>query len=275
MSRPPHLALSLALFALTALTTTLAFGPLHSASLLAILGAHEMGHFLMCRRHRVASTYPIFLPFVPLGVSPGTLGALIRITAPFPSRRALFDIGAAGPLAGLLVAVPLTFLGLWLSEVAPAPPPSLESPKLGTSLLFEGLAWAAVGLRPSGHDVYLHPIAIAGWFGLLITSMNLLPIGQLDGGHVAYALLGRRGARTTSLVALAAFAALTLFVYNYWFLFFAVVSIFARRHPQPIDDHTPLDRRRRAVAYLTLASFFLTFIPAPFLGIPPLSSLLR
>jgi membrane-associated protease RseP (regulator of RpoE activity) len=269
--RPPLVPVLLLLA--TAVTTSLAHGPLYALALLAILGAHEMGHFVYCRRHRVQSTWPLFLPFLPLGLAPGTLGAVIRVRSPYPSRKALLDIGAAGPLAGLVLALPITWLGLVLSKVGPAPAPTPEWPRLGTSLVFEGLALLAKGPRPPGHDVFLHPLAIAGWFGLLVTSINLLPIGQLDGGHVVYALVGGAAARRTTNLALGGFAAVTVLIYNWWILFFAVVAILARRHPAPVDDHTPLDGRRRAVAWLTLAFFVLTFVPAPLQGLPGLWSL--
>jgi membrane-associated protease RseP (regulator of RpoE activity) len=275
MRRLPPLAVALLLFLATAITTTLAHGPLYSAAILAILGAHEMGHYLMCRRHGVDATYPIFLPFFPVAFGPGTLGAVIRIRSRFPDRRALFDIGAAGPLAGLAVALPVTLIGVALSGYATAAPPNPAWPSLGRSLLFEGFIALVQGPRPAGQYFFLHPLAIAGWFGLFVTGLNLLPIGQLDGGHVVYALLGRSAARRVTLLGLGGFAAVTLLVYNYWFLFLALVATIGRRHPPTIDDDTPLDRGRVALAVLTLAFFVVTFVPVPVVGMPAMWSALR
>ena len=272
--RPP--VLPVVLFVLTAATTTLAHGPLYAAALLAILGAHEMGHFVMCRRHGVRSTWPLFLP-LPLAeeMSAGTLGAVIKIRSPFPSRKALFDIAAAGPIAGLVVAIPVTLVGLELSEVVAAGPQAATALSLGESLIVRALAWLVFGNLPAGQDLSLHPIAFAGWFGLFMTGLNLLPIGQLDGGHVVYALAGPARARRSTALALAAFAALTLAVYNYWILFLVLVAVFARRHPAPLDDWTPLDAARRRIGYATLGLFVLTFTPVPIAGIPSLWTLLH
>ena len=163
------------------------------AALFSILMAHELGHFLACRRHGLDATLPMFLPAPPFPIGLGTFGAFIRIRSPIRTRRQLLDIGAAGPLAGVALALPLIAVGLQLSHVAPLPAPDPNSMNIqfADSLLFTALRWLIKGPLPAGQDVYLHPIALAGWFGLFVTALNLIPAGQFDGGHVAHAMLGR------------------------------------------------------------------------------------
>jgi membrane-associated protease RseP (regulator of RpoE activity) len=256
-----------------------------AASLVAILFTHEMGHYLFARRYRVRATLPYFIP-VPFGF--GTLGAVIRMRSAIPSRRAMLDIGAAGPLAGLAVALPLLLFGYGLSEVkqvaAPASASVLNSPFtivrallegqplsggastlqfFGDSLLTWGARWLVIGDLPAGHDVFLHPVALAAWLGLLVTTLNLDPAGQLDGGHVLYALLGRRRALLAGrVVAALLLGAGVLFSWNWliwWFLTRFVVGL---RHPPALVEE-PLDGRRRAIAWLSLAVFIATFVPVP------------
>ncbi|MGH7822913.1 MAG: site-2 protease family protein, partial [Candidatus Binatia bacterium] len=198
--------LNLLLFAATLATTTVA-GALNadvapqdlasewtaglpfSLTLMAILLTHEMGHYLTARHHGVKATLPYFLPGPPILV--GTFGAFIRMKSAPGDRRVLFDVGAAGPWAGLLVAVPAAVYGLSVSELRPIPP-TFTGLYFGDSLLFKLLSYAAIGPVPYGFDIILHPMAMAGWFGLFVTVLNLLPVGQLDGGHVIYAMVGRR-----------------------------------------------------------------------------------
>jgi membrane-associated protease RseP (regulator of RpoE activity) len=173
----------------------------YSATILAILGAHEMGHYVACRRYRVDATLPFFLPLPPPFWT-GTLGAVIRIREAFPNRRVLFDIGVAGPIAGFVVLVPALFLGLAMSTVVPAPAQSAELVYLGEPLLFKWATRLMFGALADGFTLNMHPMVFAAWFGMLATALNLLPFGQLDGGHITYATLGRwstphhRGDRT-------------------------------------------------------------------------------
>lgn len=160
------------------------------AALLAILMAHELGHFLACRHHRLDATLPLFIPGPPFPIGLGTFGAFIRIRQPIRYRHQLLDVGAAGPLAGMALALPLAIFGLYLSSVAPLPENGLGL-QFGESLLFTLLREWIVGPLPLGYDVYLHPIGMAGWLGLFVTSLNLIMAGQLDGGHIFYALFGR------------------------------------------------------------------------------------
>ena len=202
------------------------------ASLLTILVAHEFGHYFMARRFGVAVTLPYLIP---LPISPfGTMGAVIRMKDIPPNRRAMLLIGAAGPLAGLAVAIPVLLYGLSLSQVTalPASGYSME----GNSLLYAALKYLIFGrfLPSGGEDVFLHPIAFAGWAGLLVTSFNLIPAGQLDGGHIAYALLGRR----TRYLNWAMIGVLLVmgFLWQGWFLWAFLVFIFSRARVSPKDD---------------------------------------
>ena len=260
-----------------------------AASLLAILLAHEFGHYLAARYHKTAVTLPYFLPF-PL--SPfGTLGAFIQLKEPPRNKRVLFDIGIAGPLAGLVVAIPVLLIGLSLSEVNQLPvflrageAYSLE----GNSILylvakylvhglwlpdpvtFSGLSPFAYWLSffftgqpfPLGAtDVLLHPIAWAGWAGLLVTALNLIPAGQLDGGHILYSLLGKYARFVLPLV-LAGLAVLGFF-WSGWWLWVFLILLMGGTHAQPLDQITRLDRRRMALAIFGLILFILVFTPIP------------
>lgn len=234
-----------------------------SASLLTILLCHEMGHFVASRIHKVQATLPYFIPF-PNAF--GTFGALIRMESPIPDRRALLDIGVAGPLAGFVVSLPVTVLGLKLSAVVG--PAGLKSGAmvLGDSLLFKLLTFITKGPIGKG-DILLHPLALAGWIGLFVTAVNLLPIGQLDGGHVSYALFGRH----SIWVARGAFLTLIPlgFVWNVWFFWALLIILFVRLgHPPPLDDEVALDLRRKFLGWTVLLIFVLTFIPAPIRIIP-------
>jgi membrane-associated protease RseP (regulator of RpoE activity) len=257
----------------------------YAAALIAILGAHEMGHFLLARWHRVDATWPYFIP-VPFGV--GTFGAVMRMRSIPRSRRAVLDIGVAGPLAGLAVALPLLVWGLAHSTVIATDGltrTSLDSPWLlfqawregrlpgagggamqwmGDSLVTWGAQRLVWGELPAGQDLALHPVAFAAWLGLLVTTLNLVPIGQLDGGHLTYALLGReRAARLSRLVSWALLGCGLLLSWNWlvwWFLTRAVVGV----HHPPAWDEQPLDPRRAAIAVVGLVLFLLTFVPVPF-----------
>lgn len=237
-------------------------GTWYSATILAILGCHELGHYLACRYYGVEASLPYFLP-APLLLT-GTLGAFIRIRDPIPTKAMLFDIGAAGPFAGFVVAVPALFLGLSLSRVV-ALPPDFSGLSLGEPLLFRFAAWVLWGSTPDGYSLNLHPMAFAAWFGLLATALNLFPIGQLDGGHISYAALGSRSTYV-SLGMVGVAILLTVFSLSWlvWtVLIVGMLVFFGPRHPRTLDDHVPLDPNRRALALAAAIIFVICFTPAP------------
>ncbi|HLF27003.1 MAG TPA: site-2 protease family protein [Anaerolineae bacterium] len=235
-----------------------------AATLLLILAVHEMGHYVAARIHRADVTLPYFIPFPPLaGLSLGTLGAFVRLRTPIEDRRALFDIGVAGPLAGLAIAAPLFVVGVALSRLHPTAPGASAS-GLGLSPL---VTWIVGWLQPQTFELNLrlelHPIAIAAWFGLLLTVLNLLPIGSLDGGHVTYALFGR-AATTVSILTFTGLLLLSVFAWRGWVLWAFVSILFGLRHPPPLNDVTPLDAKRRLLAFATFAIGLILFVPTPF-----------
>ncbi len=235
----------------------------YSGTILAILGCHEMGHYLACRYYDVDASLPFFLP-APIVVT-GTLGAFIRIREPIPAKRMLFDIGIAGPLAGFIVAVPALFIGLAMSNVARVPP-DFTGFELGEPLLFKAASWLIWGTPPDGYSVNMHPMAFAAWFGLLATALNLFPIGQLDGGHISYSVLGRKSSVVT-LVMLGVAVVLVFFSAS-WLVWTALMvgmlGMFGRHHPPVPDEHIPLDPARKVLAVVALIMFVLCFTPAPF-----------
>jgi membrane-associated protease RseP (regulator of RpoE activity) len=260
-----------------------------AVSMLAILGAHEFGHYLMGRYHGVHVTLPYFIP-LPV-ISPfGTMGAFINMKEIPKNRKVLMDIGIAGPLAGLLVAVPVLFLGLYLSHVELVPSNPVMSYQFeGNSLFYlfakylmfgkllpqpasyDGLTPFLFWLRYfftgnplplGGWDVTIHSVAWAGWGGLLVTAMNLIPAGQLDGGHLMYVLLGRKLARLTFPFILGALVILGFF-WQGWFLWAALVFFFGRTYAEPLDQITPIDGKRKLLAIIGLIAFVLTFTPIP------------
>jgi membrane-associated protease RseP (regulator of RpoE activity) len=270
-------------------------------SMMGILFAHEMGHYIMCRYYNVPATLPFFLP-APL-ISPlGTLGAFIMMRGIPKNKRVLFDVGVAGPLAGLIIAIPVLFIGLSISDLglvgntAPCPPGGFLE---GNSLFYlfskfvvfgkllpepvnmSGLAPAVYWARYfftgqpiplNGQDVLLNPVALAGWAGLLVTALNLIPIGTLDGGHVAYGLFGEK-ARRIFPVAIGALVALSILpslltlslgsVNLSWLLWVFILFWLGNVRTQPLDDITPLDGQRRALGFFMLLIFVLLFTPIP------------
>lgn len=238
-------------------------GATFSASLLAILFSHEMGHYLACRYYKVNATLPFFIPAPPIFLA-GTFGAFIKIRSPIPSRRALFDIGLAGPLAGFVVAVPLSVLGV-LTMGPPVPPPA-EAIYFNDPLLFRLIA-KLLGV-PLDPNALPNPYYMAAWIGLLVTSLNLMPVGQLDGGHGTFALFGPRAHRRIAQVAFVSTAALAILGF-YWhhspsgFLYTLLLAIMLRvPHPAPAVME-PLGPKRIAIALLTLVVFILCFWPFP------------
>jgi membrane-associated protease RseP (regulator of RpoE activity) len=249
-----------------------------AATLLSILAAHEFGHYFAARYHKVAVTLPYFIP-MPLTF--GTLGAFIQLKEPVPDRRKLFDIGVAGPLAGLLLAVPLQFYGLATSPVAQLPAQGgymLE----GNSIFYYVAKLLVFGQGlpnfATGQDVMMNQVSYAAWIGLLVTALNLLPVGQLDGGHTVFAMFGEKARYINRITvgALAFFAlasfgpvqrllpALSNVAYGGWFLWlFLILFLIGVQHPPALDDVTRLDRRRWWIGVLVIIIFVLIFVPVP------------
>jgi membrane-associated protease RseP (regulator of RpoE activity) len=234
-------------------------GLTYSLSIIGILGAHEMGHYLTCRYYGVDATLPFFIP-APLLT--GTLGAVIRIRGIFPTRAVLFDIAVAGPIAGFLVLVPLLFAGLTLSTVEPLPA-NFTGYSLGEPLLFRWATWLVWGNIPDGYSLNMHPMVFASWFGLFATALNLLPFGQLDGGHATYAALGPF-ATIISRVTVVLVIALNFFTRSWMFvtaLLVAMLFIIGARHPPVLDETSRLDQTRRIVFVAMIAMFVVCFTP--------------
>ncbi len=236
-----------------------------SVPALFILLCHELGHYLTCRRYRLAATLPYFLP-LPLGV--GTLGAFIKIKEPIRTKRELFDVGIAGPVAGFVALIPFLVAGIaWsrpvpLSQIAAPPGEAVVLLVPGRSLAVAGLERLLHGSLGSGQVLQLHPFALAAWFGLLATALNLIPLAQLDGGHVLYAALGR----TQRRLALALWMLLlgtALFVWIGWLLWCVVTLVLGLQHPRVEDESQPLSPGRRRMAWLAVAIFVLSFMPLP------------
>jgi membrane-associated protease RseP (regulator of RpoE activity) len=293
LAPPRRPTANIVLFALTLLTTTMAGaymagvdhpllrpagllqGLTFSVPLMAILLLHELGHYITARRNNVSVTLPYFIPApLPSVFIIGTFGAFIRMKSAPRSRRIMFDVGAAGPWAGMLLAVPAVIIGLHYSEVLPLEH-GAGGLELGNSLLFLGLARAILGVNPNAVTINLHPIAFAGWIGLFVTTLNLLPVGQLDGGHVIYALFGRSH-RTISRLFVVCCVLMVVFPWilgwSYWtgWLLWAVLLVFlGLGHPAAMDTETPLDSRRRVAAWLTIILFVITFSPVPISLAPP------
>jgi len=246
------------------LVSLLLHGLWYSLSILAILGCHELGHYFACRYYRVDASRPYFLP-MPFLLT-GTLGAFIRIRAPIPGKRALFDIGIAGPIAGFIVAVPVLLMGMHMSTVVKIPENfSGDLIELGEPLLFRAAEWLTFGNIPDGYSVNMHPMAFAAWFGMLATALNLFPIGQLDGGHISYAVLGRRSTAVT-MVMVPCLIGLS-FVSTSWVVWtvltVCMLFAFGPRHPRVVDEEMPLDSSRLWLAAFALLMFILCFTPAP------------
>jgi membrane-associated protease RseP (regulator of RpoE activity) len=234
-----------------------------SFTLLLILGCHEFGHYYYAMKHNVDATLPYFIPAPPFLFLIGTFGAFIKIKSPIYRRDALLQIGAAGPIAGFIIAVPALIIGLMISTVV-----IVDSEQvgiiLGDSILMKILTALIHPGLPDNMDILLHPVAFAGWIGLLVTMLNLLPIGQLDGGHIAYAMLGDKH----KIVAKAAFLALIplSFLSLNWLVWGILILVLMRttKHPPIQDIRTPLSKENMYVGYVCLVIFLLCFIPAPF-----------
>ncbi|HLG30490.1 MAG TPA: site-2 protease family protein [Candidatus Brocadiales bacterium] len=257
----PKGAINVALFIATIISTCF-ISPLYSAAIITILLAHELGHFFMCKKHGVESTLPYFIPFP---FSPfGTFGAVIRMKGRMPNKQALFDIGVAGPLAGLFFAIPAIIIGLSLSTTHPVEEVTAGKGfmHLGEPLLFSFISKIIFGNISDNVDIVLHPIAYAGWTGLFVTALNLLPVGQLDGGHVMYALLGRKS-EFIYKIGILLFCVFTVLWYHGWILMTILLLLFGFQHPAPVDETTGLDSRRKLLGIIMFIVFVLSFTPEP------------
>jgi len=248
------------LFLLTFASTYFAGGFLYSISVMAILLCHEMGHYIASRIYGIPATLPYFLPF-PL--SPfGTLGAVIKMKGIIINKKALFDIGVAGPLAGFVISLPFIYIGIRLSTIGPAPV-GLGFLQLGDPLIFKLFQALLIGEIPAGYDLILHPFAYAGWVGVFVTALNLIPVGQLDGGHIVYALFGENS-KKIYLFVLFGLGTYALFFSQGWLALIVLLLIFGMKHPMPLDNITELDRKRKMFAFIILIIFILSFVPKPF-----------
>lgn len=230
-----------------------------AATLMTILLVHEFSHYIASKKNDTEATLPYFIP-APSIV--GTFGAFIKIKSPIVTRKALIDIGASGPIAGFIVSVFACILGLGMSKVI-----NLQQMEgglsLGNSLLFSFLSWAALGVTPDEYDILLHPVAFAGWIGLFVTSINLLPIGQLDGGHISFAVFGEKH-RNISIFMVLFLMFLGLFSWEGWIIWSILMLIIGIKHPPVIYWETPLASKRRFISILCLIIFIITFVPYPF-----------
>jgi membrane-associated protease RseP (regulator of RpoE activity) len=229
----------------------------YALAALFILGCHEMGHYVACRFYRIEASLPYFLPGPNMF---GTFGAVIRIRSPFPSRRALFDVGVAGPIAGFVALMPILLFGFALSTPTDAPPAPGEV-FLPSCLLLSVLS--PLFFDPAqGASIHLHPLFVAAWFGLFATSLNLLPIGQLDGGHMLYAVSPRAHTLVSRLGAPLLMAWGLISGAYHFVVIGLLIAILALRHPRPLEAVEPLGAGRLAVAVFGLALFVLTFVPS-------------
>mgnify|MGYP001452051447 CR=1 FL=1 len=255
-----------------------------AVSLLGILVAHEMGHYIAARKHGASVTLPYFIPF-PSGFL-GTMGAVIQMRGAIRNKRVLLDVALSGPLAGLAVAIPVVVIGLHLSEVGPVPVSGFQLE--GNSIMYLAAKYLVFGeLLPKpvdygqvpavihwivffftgnpapggGTDVFIHPVALAGWAGMLVTGLNLIPVGHLDGGHILYVLFGKSAKSWRPLV-IALLVAMG-FVWSGWWIWAVLLYVFGQSHPEVLDEITELDDYRRSLAFVALILFFLLIVPVP------------
>lgn len=247
-------------------------------ALLSILGAHELGHYFVARYYKMDVTLPYFIPFLPFPLGIGTMGAVIRMKSPMVSRKTLFDVGLAGPIAGLIVAIPVLAIGLLESRLVPEYVARMGMTlSLGEPILFKAISHLVLGPLSDNVTVDLSPIAFAGWIGLFVTAMNLLPVGQLDGGHIAYAVWGRahRYLARTTFVGLLALGVGPFFLnllpgidsvpgWSGWLVWAVLLSVFGLRHPPALDDVTPLTGPRRIIGVLAIVLLIILITPVPF-----------
>jgi membrane-associated protease RseP (regulator of RpoE activity) len=233
-----------------------------SFTLMTILLTHEMGHYLTAKRYGVPATLPYFIPAPPVPFIIGTFGAFIRMKSPILTKRAILEIGASGPIAGFVVAIVAVIIGLTRSAVV-SEASSAATLKLGAPLIFKFLNDLLLNV-PEGSDVLLHPVAFAGWIGLFVTALNLIPIGQLDGGHVVYALLGKNHTKVS--IGMVGVLVLMGFIgWPGWFFWAFLTAFLGVRHPPMVDPEVNLAPRQKFIGWLSLAIFVLCFTPNPFM----------
>jgi membrane-associated protease RseP (regulator of RpoE activity) len=218
----------------------------------------------MSRKNNVSASLPYFIPAPPIPMIIGTFGAIIKMKPPIFDRRALIDIGASGPIGGFIVSVFAVVIGLGSSDIIPLDEihNQAEMISLGESLLFIFLAKLTLNLDPDKFTIILHPIAFAGWVGFLVTSLNLLPIGQLDGGHISYALFGERH-KLIALGMIPILIVLGIFLWHGWLFWAVLVLIIGYKHPPVVYPNILLDRKRKFTGWISLIIFILTFTPVP------------
>jgi len=276
LQRKEKITLNLILFVITLFTTTLAGAMMEGAGrtgilwyisglkfslpLMLILGIHETGHYLAAKYHNIRATLPYFIPAPTLI---GTFGAFIKIKEPIKYRDTLMDVGAAGPLAGFFAALPILFWGVWHSKIVMITKPAVGL-RLGGSIILVAVVKAIHGTIPSGYDLQLSAPAFAAWLGLFVTSLNLLPIGQLDGGHIMYALLGGEKADVVSRIVFFTLLPLGIFWPGWIIWAFLLYFVLGLKHPPIIYPSMSLDWRRRILGWFCIFIFIITFTPVPF-----------
>ena len=274
--RKEKITLNLILFVITLFTTTLAGAMMEgvgrkgilwfisgfkfSLPLMLILGIHETGHYLAAKYHNIRATLPYFIPAPTLI---GTFGAFIKIKEPIKYRDTLMDVGAAGPLAGFFAALPILFWGVWHSKIVMITKPAVGL-RLGGSIILVAVVKAIHGTIPSGYDLQLSAPAFAAWLGLFVTSLNLLPIGQLDGGHIMYALLGGEKADVVSRIVFFTLLPLGIFWPGWIIWAFLLYFVLGLKHPPIIYPSMSLDWRRKFLGWFCIFIFIITFTPVPF-----------
>ena len=265
--RPPGLrvrdyVICALLFLVTVFTTWLVAGIWFSLSLLLILGAHEFGHFWAGRRNDVRTSLPYFLPAPPIFLA-GTFGAFIRIKEPIPDRRALMEIGAYGPIAGFIIAIPVMAIGLSLSTLTVDTGNATGQISFGSSIAMTVLSKLVLGVTPftAGVNIELHSVAFAGWFGLFFTALNLFPVGQLDGGHIIYALFPQKHVLTAKI-----FLVLLLLMGYWWpgwWVWAVMILLVGVKHPPLPFESIPLERKHRLIGHASIFIFLITILPLP------------
>jgi membrane-associated protease RseP (regulator of RpoE activity) len=246
------------LFSLLRSPSMLVSGLPFSVAIMTILMAHEMGHYLTCRYYRIDASLPYFIPWIT-----GTMGAFIRIRSRIPDRASLLEVGIAGPIAGFVLAVPACIIALIHSSFVNTPEHYFG---FGEPLIFKALAAFLGKTAPAGMELRLHPIGYAAWFGFFATALNLLPVGQLDGGHVSYSLLRGLHKKISHAIVLVLIP-FGIFYWQGWIVWTAVLLFLGVRHPITVDDEIPLQRRHLWLGWIGLAMFVLCFMPMPFYAV--------
>lgn len=238
-----------------------------SFTLMGILFVHEMGHYLTAKKYGVKTSPPYFLPgpWFPWGI--GTFGAVIKIKSPIFKKNALLDIGAGGPIAGFVVSILAVVIGLQTSQIVEITEGGALI-RLGDPLIFTFIANILGKIPPEGYDITLNSVAFAGWFGFFLTSLNLLPIGQLDGGHVIYALLGKKQHRYIGIAVVVILPFLGYYGWTGWYLWAVLTTLIGVKHPPIVDQETPLDFKHLLISIISILTFIVTFMPVPFMTNP-------